>query len=81
MKHQTEVKTWPNHRLRQACKDIVELRNVGVLPDGPVKEFMDIIKEDLPNEEYSRLSLAQSMIEREAMERYISLTESLKINA
>jgi len=81
MKFQTELSTWTTTKLRQACTDIIEFKNTAILNDGPVREFAVLIRTELDNAPFDCLSLAQSMIQDEAMKRFAAITEALNINA
>lgn len=81
MRFQSELQNWSTAKLRQACNELIEFKNTGMLADGHVREFAQMIKEDTNEGAFDNLSLAQSMIQDEAIRRFVAVTEALKINA
>ncbi|GIV43854.1 MAG: hypothetical protein KatS3mg035_0977 [Bacteroidia bacterium] len=81
MKFQSELQNWSTSKLRQACNELIAFKNTGMLEDGHVREFAQMIKEDTNGGAFDNLSLAQSMIQDEAIRRFVAVTEALKINA
>lgn len=81
MKFQTELSNWSTAKLRKACTDIIEFKNTGILKEGPVREFAEQIRTETSGAAFDSLSLSQSMIQDEAVRRFVAVTEALKINA
>lgn len=76
------IKNMSNSDLREACKEIQELHETTVLPEGKVREISKMISNEIGHVAVtSSLSLAESFISIEAMKRFIAITETLKINA
>jgi hypothetical protein len=64
-----QVKEWPDKRLKEACQNLLDLHDTGVLPEGPVRELGELIRYETGVKYF--LPLAERLIERESMKRYI----------